>query len=285
MYPEFLYERWFITLSRVSAEESKPSQLVTSVLWLPDLIPQNPGGKNFTGQGPKILHLTAAVCQLVCHSLFWVHHHQTWPGGHGPLMTRCGLQVLGNMYFSDTCPLIGIELRSGTSVLEQVQSPSSKWSGNWNLECMTHPKAAGKLVKHGDPGPLVLRLGGLWEGKEQRKLNCIHCWTALRGLQVPKQKSFPLAPQIQHSFYQQTYYLIAAGKQQGAGSAGFQVQYGQPQLEWPQEAHPGVAGLKVSSSAPYLLLLVHTTQTLGRLGNMDLLSQWGAFFLLSSLAT
>lgn len=90
---------------------------------------------------------------------------------------------------------------------------------------------------------------------------------------MPKQKSFPLAPQIQHSFYQQTYYLIAAGKQQGAGSAGFQVQYGQPQLEWPQEAHPGVAGLKVSSSAPYLLLLVHTTQTLGRLGNMDLLSQ------------
>ena len=53
---------------------------------------------------------------------------------------------------------------------------------------------------------------------------------------MPKQKSFPLAPQIQHSFYQQTYYLIAAGKQQGAGSAGFQVQYGQPQLEWPQEA-------------------------------------------------
>ena len=59
----------------------------------------------------------------------------------------------------------------------------------------------------------------------------------------------------------------------GADSAGFQTQWGQPQLEWPQEAHPGVAGLKVSSSAPYLLLLVHTTQTLGRLGNMDLLSQ------------
>ena len=52
----------------------------------------------------------------------------------------------------------------------------------------------------------------------------------------------------------------------GAGSAGFQAQWGQPQLNWPQEALPAVAGRTASSSAPDLFLLVHTTQTLGRLG-------------------
>ena len=244
----------------------KPSQLVTSVL-SSDLIWQNPGGKNFSGQGLEILHLTADVCQLVCHALFWVRHHQTLPGGHGPLTTRCGLQVLGNMYLSATCPLSGAELRSGTSVLEQVQFPSSKRSGNRTLGCMTYPKAAGKLVKRRDPGALVLRPREFWEGKEQRKRNCVHCWTALRDLQVPEWEVF--SPCTSSPAQLLSADLLSYSTRRailGAGSAGFQAQWGQPQLDWPQEALPAVAGRTASSSAPDLLLLVHTTQVLGRLG-------------------
>lgn len=37
---------------------------------------------------------------------------------------------------------------------------------------MTYPKAAGKLVNRWDPGPLVLRLGELRAGKDQRQLSC-----------------------------------------------------------------------------------------------------------------
>ena len=56
------------------------------------------------------------------------------------------------------------------------------------LGCMIHSKAVGKLVKTWDPGTLVPRLGDFQEGKEERKLHCIHCWAALRYLQAPEWK-------------------------------------------------------------------------------------------------
>ena len=47
---------------------------------------------------------------------------------------------------------------------------------------MTHSKAAGILVKNRDPEILVLRVGDFQEGKDERKLHCIHCWAALRSV-------------------------------------------------------------------------------------------------------
>ena len=50
-----------------------------------------------------------------------------------------------------------------------VASPASliQEMGNWTLGCMTHLKAAGKLVKTWDPGTLVPRLGDFQEGKDE----------------------------------------------------------------------------------------------------------------------
>ena len=66
---------------------------------------------------------------------------------------------------------------SGASPVSLIQE-----MGNWTLGCMIHSKAADKLGKTWDPRPLVLGLGDLWERKDLRKLNCIQCWAALRGL-------------------------------------------------------------------------------------------------------
>ena len=59
---------------------------------------------------------------------------------------------------------------------------------------MTHLKVEGKLVKTRDPGTLVPRLGDFQEGKDERKLNCMHYWVALRGLQAPEWKFLSLCP-------------------------------------------------------------------------------------------
>ena len=48
-----------------------------------------------------------------------------------PRPTRAILGILRNTHLRATCPLIGTELQSGTSVLEQVQSPSSK---RWEID-------------------------------------------------------------------------------------------------------------------------------------------------------
>ena len=85
--------------------------------------------------------------------------------------------------------------------------------GNWILGCMTHLKAEGKLVKTWDPGTLVPRLGDFQEGKDERNLNCIHSWVALRCLQAPELKFFPIAPQVWFWFYQQTCLHVGTGKQ------------------------------------------------------------------------
>ena len=54
--------------------------------------------------------------------------------------------------------------------------------------------AAGKLVKTWGPGALVPRLGYFQEGKDERKLNCIHCLVALRCLQAPEWKFLSRRP-------------------------------------------------------------------------------------------
>ena len=61
---------------------------------------------------------------------------------------------------------------------------------------MIHLKAAGKLVETWDPGTLVPRLGDFKEEKDERKLNCIHCWVALRCLQAPEWKLLSFATQV-----------------------------------------------------------------------------------------
>ena len=78
---------------------------------------------------------------------------------------------------------------SGASPVSLIQE-----MGNWTLGCMIHLKATGKLVKTWDPGILVPRLGDFQEGKDERKLNCIHCWVALRCLQAPEWKFLSLCP-------------------------------------------------------------------------------------------
>ena len=49
-------------------------------------------------------------------------------------------------------------------------------------------------MKTWDPGTLVPRLGAFQEGKDERKLNCIHCWVALRCLQAPEWKFLSCCP-------------------------------------------------------------------------------------------
>ena len=72
---------------------------------------------------------------------------------------------------------------SGASPVSLIQE-----MGNRTLGFMIHLKAAGKLVKTWCPGTLVPSLGDFQEGKDERKLNCIHCWVALRCLQAPEWK-------------------------------------------------------------------------------------------------
>ena len=59
---------------------------------------------------------------------------------------------------------------------------------NWTLGCMSHLKAAGKLVKTWDAGTLFPRLGDFKEGQDEQKLNFIHYWGALRCLKAPEWK-------------------------------------------------------------------------------------------------
>ena len=139
------------------------------------------------GKASKVLSVTAAVCQVVYHSQSWAQDPWTSPDSYSSVPTRGSLSILRNTHHWATCSLIGIEPQSGTSVLEQVQPPSSK---RWEIEPwgVWLTLAADKLVKIWDTITLVPRLGDFQEGKDERKLNCIHCWIALRCLQTPEWK-------------------------------------------------------------------------------------------------
>ena len=97
---------------------------------------------------------------------------------------------------------------SGASPASLIQE-----MGNWTLGCMTHLKAAGKLEKTWGPGTLVPRLGDFQEGRDERNLNCIHCWVTLRCLQAPEWKFLSCCPSSLVQFYQHTCRRVGAGKQ------------------------------------------------------------------------
>ena len=127
------------------------------------------------------------MCQVVYISQSWDQDPWTSPDSYIPLPTRGNLIILSNSQLWATCPLIGIEPHSGTSVLEHVQTPSSKkWETEpWDVWLTV---AVGKLVKTWNPGNSVPRLGDFQEGNDERKLHCIHFWVALRCLQAPEWK-------------------------------------------------------------------------------------------------
>ena len=81
------------------------------------------------------------------------------------------------------------------------------------MGCMTHLKAAGKLVKTWDPGILVPRLGDFQEGKDERKLDCIHYWVALRCLQAPEWKFHSLCRSSLVPILSADLLHVVAGKQ------------------------------------------------------------------------
>ena len=150
--------------------------------------------------------------------------------------------------------------------------------GNWTLGCMIHLKAAGKLVETWDPGTLVPRLGDFQEEKDERKLHCIHCWVALRCLQAPEWKFLSLCPSSLVPILSADLPTRSSKKALfRAVSSGFQAQWGSPRCSdpWRQSCRQWLTHCKLRS--PELLLLIHTRQTLGWLGNMNLHSQREAF--------
>ena len=159
----------------------------------------------------KVLSVTAAVCSGLPLP-FLAQDPWTLPDSYIPLPTRGNLSILSKTHVWVACLLIGIEPQSGTSLLEQVLSPSSKrletkpWSVWLTLD-------AGKLVNTGDSGTLFTRLGDFQEGKDERKLNCIHCWVTVRCRKHQSGSFFPFAPQVWFQSYQQTCLHVAARKQ------------------------------------------------------------------------
>ena len=150
--------------------------------------------------------------------------------------------------------------------------------GNWTLGCMTHSKAAGKLVNTWDPGTLVLRPGDFNEGKDERKLNCIHCWEALRYLQAPECKFISHCPSS-------LVLILSAGLPScssrkailQAVSSGFQAQWGAPAVVTLGVRRAGGDWLTPNSEFPEVPILIQTTETFLWLDNVNLHSQWEAF--------
>ena len=83
------------------------------------------------GKASKVLGVTEAVWQVVCHSQSWAQDQGISPDTYSPWPSRGSFSILSNTHLGAICPLIGTELQSGTSVLEEVQSPSSK---RWQTE-------------------------------------------------------------------------------------------------------------------------------------------------------
>jgi len=131
--------------------------------------------------------VTAAVCQLVYHSQIdpriHEHHQRVTAPDHQRKPQHLQQHSPLSLLSTDWHRASVWNKCSGASLVSLIQEV-----GNWTLVGMTHSKAAGKLVKTWDPGTLVLRLGDFKEGKDERKLNCIHYLAALRYLQAPEGK-------------------------------------------------------------------------------------------------
>ena len=173
-----------------------------------------------------------------------------------------------------TCPLIYIKLQSGANALEQIQFPSSK---TWETE----PWGVW----------LTLRLQVGW-GSAESQGSWFSGWESSRKGNIIESSIASTAEQLSEVFWWQSWstfpllfslaLILSADLPScssrkailGAGSSGFQAQWRQP----PPGVVPGDIGasgtwLTPRSAALVLPLLIHTTQTTGRLGHMDLHSQ------------
>ena len=125
------------------------------------------------------------------------------------------LSNISNMHLWDTCPLISTELQYGTSVLQQVHSSSSK-------RCQTEPWSMWLTLRL-QVNEVNEDLGPSNSDFQTRRLPGRERWEKVQlypllgnFLEVCRQQSgssFPVDPQVWLQFYQQTCFLIAAGKQ------------------------------------------------------------------------
>ena len=217
------------------------------------------------------------MCQVVYHSQPWAQDPWTSPDSYIPLPTRGNLIILSNSHLWATCPLIGIESYSGTSVLEHVQSPSyKKWETEpWGVWLTL---AAGKFMKTWDLGILVPRLGDFQEKKDERKLHCIHFWVALRCLQAPEWKFLSSCPSSLVPISSADLPPCSSRKAIfRAVSSGFQAQWESPSCSDPRRLSYRWWLTYSQLRSSELPLLIHTRQILGWLGNMNLHSQREAF--------
>ena len=136
--------------------------------------------------------------------------------------------------------------------------------GNWTLGCMSHIKATGKWVKTWDPGTLVPRLGDFQEGQGERKLNCIHCWGALRSLQAPEWNFLSRCPSRLAPILSADLPPCSSRKAiVRAVLLGSRHSGGAPVAVTPGSSHSGGYWLTPNSESKELPLLIQTTQTLG----------------------
>ena len=129
---------------------------------------------------------------------------------------------------------------------------------------MTHSKVAGKLVKTCDPVTLVPRLDDFKEGKDERKLNCIPCWAALRYLQAPEWKFLSLCPSSLVLILSADLPSCSSRKAiLQAVSSGFQAQWGAASVVILGGCLADGDWLTPNSESPELAILIQTTQTFG----------------------
>ena len=163
--------------------------------------------ENSRGQGLKVLRVTAAVSKwstTTCSETRIHGHHQAviapfLPDAASASSLTCTSEPLVHWF--------DIELQSGASAVEQVQSPSSK---RWETKPCGVWLTLRLQVELGSTGTQVLWISGWESSRKWNVINCIYCCTALRH---QSESSFSLDPQIWLWFYQQTCLLVAAGKQ------------------------------------------------------------------------
>ena len=192
------------------------------------------------------------------------------------------MKVKSESKVTQSCPTLSDPMDctlSGSSIHGIFQGRVQKCGAiAFSLGCMTHSKASGKLVKTWDPGTLAPRLGDFQEGKDERKLNCIHCWAALRFLQAPEWKFLSRCPStLVLILLADLPYCSNRKAILQALSLGCRHSGGAPAVVTPGGSHAGVDWLSPNSESPELPILIQTTQTLGWLDNMKLHSQWEAF--------
>ena len=161
---------------------------------------------------------------------------------------------------------------SGASPVSLIQRWETEPWGIWLT------LAAGELVKTWDPGNLLPRLGDFQEEKDERKLNCIHYWVAIRCLKAPEWKFLSCCPSSLVPVLSADLPPCSSRKAIfRAVSSGFQAQWESPSCSDPRRPLCRWWLTHSQLRSPELPLLIHTRQTIGWLGNMNLHSQREAF--------